>query len=154
MFRLAVALPGLIVGLSGCSKSEPAKAPEEKPVSANASADTDGMDEHLVRVHIPLKAAMPTTEEFDRFVALEDELDEAVQEAGVGALDGHEMGGNEYTIWLYGADGGKLAEVVKKALEKESLPPGSTLFVRHGGVEDESAMEQTIPLGKIMMRHR
>lgn len=105
-----------------------------------------GMDEHLVRVHIPIQSDMPTTEEFDRYVDLEDILGDAAVATGVGELDGNEVGGGEYTIWLYGKSAAPLAEVVKAELAKHSLPTGSFLFVRHGGVEDETAREERIHL--------
>lgn len=107
---------------------------------------SDGMDEHLVRVHIPILSDMPTTEEFDRYVELEDLLGDAAIAAGVGDLDGNEVGGGEYTIWLYGKSAGPLAEVVKAELAKHSLPAGSFIFVRHGGVGDETAKEERIPI--------
>lgn len=106
----------------------------------------DGMDQHLVRVHIPILSDMPTTEEFDRYVELEDILGEAAEAAEVGELDGNEVGGGEYTIWLYGQSAGPLAAVVKAELAKHSLPTGSFLFVRHGGVEDKMAREERINL--------
>lgn len=105
-----------------------------------------GMDEHLVRVHIPILSDMPTTEEFDRYVELEDILGDAAFAAGVGELDGNEVGGGEYTIWLYGKNAAPLAEVVKAELTKHSLPPGSFLFVRHVGTEDKLAREERINL--------
>lgn len=109
-------------------------------------SDSNGMSDHLVRLHIPLIDEMPVEAEFDRYTELEDALDEVVQGAGVGSLDGNEAGGNEYTIWFYGPDARHLSEVIKKALESKHLPPGCKLFVRFGGVNDKSAREETIDL--------
>ncbi len=105
------------------------------------ATEADGMSDHLVRVHIPF-----TDDTFDRCVEIEDLLGERVDAAGVGALDGSEVGGGEYTIWLYGPQAVPLAEVVKHALEEEDLPPGCKLFLRHGGVNDRPAKEETLPL--------
>lgn len=72
---------------------------------------------------------------------LEDILDEAAKKAGVGELDG-----NEYTIWLYGPNAAALADVVRKTALQQNLPPGCTLFLRHGGVNDPDAKEETLSL--------
>ena len=104
------------------------------------------MSDHLVRVHIPLAGEMTTPEEFHRYADLEDRLDAAAQAAKVGELDGNEVGGGEFTIWLYGKDGTRLAEVIKSALAKETLPRGCTIFVRHGGVNDPSARDEILKL--------
>jgi hypothetical protein len=108
--------------------------------------ESEGMDEHLVRLHIPLPNEMPNVEEFDRYSKLEDVLDSAAQKAGAGELDGNEVGGHEFTIWLYGSNGARLAEVIKLCLADIDLPEGSKLFVRHGGVEDHLAREEFIPI--------
>ena len=108
--------------------------------------ESEGMDEHLVRLHIPLTSDMPSLEEFDQYAKLEDVLDAAAQKAGAGELDGNEVGGHEFTIWLYGPNGARLAEVMKLCLTDINLPEGSRLFVRHGGVEDHSAREEFIPI--------
>jgi hypothetical protein len=82
----------------------------------------DGMDQQLVRLHIPVRGEMGDEEEFDRWVALEDVLDEAARTEGVGELDGNEVGGGEFTIWLYGPNASALAEVIK-ATALGSQPP-------------------------------
>lgn len=104
------------------------------------------MSEHLVRLHIPLAEAMTTGDEFDRYSDFEDRLDEAAKEAGVGYLDGNEVGGGEYTIWLYGASAQPLADIVRDMVAKENLPTGCTLFVRHGGTSQADALEETLSL--------
>ncbi|MEZ0327264.1 MAG: hypothetical protein ACAH95_15305 [Fimbriimonas sp.] len=100
--------------------------------------EPSGMEDHLVRVHLPM-----SEEKLDRCAELEDLLGERVNAAGVGQLDGNEIGGGEYTIWLYGPQAVPLAEVVRHALEDQDLPAGSTMFMRHGGVNDRTAKEET-----------
>jgi hypothetical protein len=142
LFAVASAITAAIVGCQHESAQRPNESSEKVPVEQQ----TTSMSEHLVRVHLPLGASMPTSDEFDRWSALEDILDNAARKAGVGYLDGNEVGGGEYTIWLYGRDGARLAEVVRDALGRHNLPPGCKLFVRYGGVDDSSAREETIPL--------
>lgn len=105
------------------------------------------MEEQLVRLHIPLKGDSAATDALSRYSKLEDDLDAAVKKAGVGELDGNEIGGGEFTIWLYGRDATKLAEVVKSALKGKALPKGCKLFLQHGGVNDSTAKEETIAVG-------
>jgi hypothetical protein len=100
------------------------------------------MEEQLVRLEIPLRA----NEEFGKYTKLEDVLDAAAKKAGVGELDGNEIGESEYTIWLYGRNATKLAKVVKSALKGRGLPKGCKLFLRHGGVNDSTSKEETILL--------
>lgn len=108
-----------------------------------AQPASGGMDEHLVRLHIPLDGDFGNPDQIERWNSLEDVLNEAAEASGTGSLDGNEIGGGEYTIWLYGKAGGPLADVVERAAREFVVPPGTTLFVRHGGVEDRSAREET-----------
>jgi len=116
----------------------------EQTQKAPVLAKQDSKDEQLVRLHIPLRGKTSTTEEFDQYSTLEDDLDAAATKAGVGQLDGNEIGEGEYTIWMYGHDATKLADVVKSALKGKALPKGCKLFLRHGGVNDPTSKEETI----------
>ena len=107
-------------------------------------AKPDPMEEQLVMLHIPLRGDSLTKEESGQYAKLEDDLDTAATKAGVGKLDGNEIGGGEYTIWMYGRNATKLAEVVKSSLKGRALPKGCTLFLRHGGVNDSRSKEETI----------
>jgi hypothetical protein len=62
---------------------------------------------------------------------------------GVGYCDGNEIGGEEFTIWMYGADAAPLAEFTKTVALDHNPPPGCSLFIRHGGVQDEDAREKS-----------
>jgi hypothetical protein len=101
------------------------------------------MDEHLVRLHIPIRGAMGDHEEFEKWTTLQEALDEAAQQAGVGYCDGNEIGGEEFTIWMYGPDADPLAELTKTTALDHNLPPGCSLFIRHGGLNDEGAREES-----------
>jgi len=138
-------LPWVVVALFcvSCSSTPEQKSPDQPP-KAPVVAKQDSMDEQLVRLHIPLKGTAATKEELDQYAKLEGELDAAVTKTSAGQLDGNEIGEGEYTIWLYGRDATKLAEVVKSALKGRTLPKGCKLFLRHGGVKDATAKEETI----------
>jgi hypothetical protein len=109
--------------------------------------EVNSADEHLVQVRIPLHGGeMGDSEEFEDFTAIEDLLGEKADRAGVGYLDGNEVGGNEFTIWLYGPQAMPLAEVVRNALSDQKLPAGTTIYLRYGGMDDEDAREEVWPV--------
>ncbi len=110
-------------------------------------AKQDPVEQQLVRLHIPLSGALPTKKESDQYAKLEDDLNVAAKKAGVGKLDGNEVGDREYTIWMYGRDATKLAEVVKSVVKGRALPKGCKLFLQHGGVDDSTTKHETIALG-------
>jgi len=130
---------------ASCSSSNEQRSPEPAQ-KAPVAAKQDPMDEQLVRLHIPLKGDSITKEESSQYAKLEDVLGAAAAKAGVGTLDGNEIGGREYTIWLYGRDATKLAEVVKSALKGRDLPKGCTLYLRHAGVNSSTSKDETIPV--------
>jgi hypothetical protein len=103
------------------------------------------MDEHSVRLQIPLPGEMPTPQEFERYAKLEDVLDAVAQREGVGELDGNDFGKHEYAIWFCGADGSRLAGVIKEVLGPVDLPTGSTLYIRYGAL-DSPAKVEIIPI--------
>ena len=101
------------------------------------------MDEHLVRLHIPIRGEMGDDEEFEKWSNLQTTLDAAARSAGVGYLDGNEVGGEVFTIWMYGREAAPLAEVVKSTALDHNLPLGCFIFIRHGGTGDSSAKEES-----------
>jgi hypothetical protein len=103
------------------------------------------LEEHIVRLQIPLPGEMPTPQEFERYSKLEDLLDAAAQKEGVGELDGNDFGGHEYAIWFYASNGARLAGVLKDALAPVELPTGSKLHIRYGGI-DSPAKVEIIPI--------
>jgi hypothetical protein len=100
------------------------------------------MSDQLVRVHLPFR----DERDFDKWAEIENYLEEVVEQERVGMLDGNEIGQGEYTIWLYGPDADRVAEVVKNALAPKSLPPECYMYLRKGSVDDESAEESTVRL--------
>jgi len=134
----------LIAMLCASCSPNPEQKPVEPPQKAPVAAKQDPMDEQLVRLDIPLGSASDAKKLFDEYSKLEDELDAAAKKAGVGSLDGNEIGGGSYAIYLYGRDSTKLADVVKSTLKGRALPKGCKLVLRHGGVNDKTAKEETI----------
>jgi len=99
----------------------------------------------LVRIDIPLaEGAFGLAAERDRWFGLEDDLEEALEGSPLGELDGNEIGEGSYSIYLYAKNAVELADFVRTRLP--AMPPGTTMFLRHGDVEDKNAREETIAL--------
>ncbi|MFZ4572923.1 MAG: hypothetical protein ACOYN0_00915 [Phycisphaerales bacterium] len=91
-----------------------------------------GSEEHAVIVRVTLEGEMPTDEELERFVAIQERLAEAINAAGSGEFDGDEWGEGVCTIYMYGPDADALWESVMKVLEREPFRAGSTARKRYG----------------------
>lgn len=89
--------------------------------------------EHAVLLHFRLESTWPSTQEVDRYHALEERLEEAVKDARAGELDGDEFGEGECVVFLYGPDAEALWKAVMPVLEKEPFPKGSFAIKRFGG---------------------
>lgn len=114
----------------------------KKPIPAPAAANENNQ---LVRIEIPLlDGGFGSNEERDRLFELEDELADLLANSGQGELDGNEIGGGEYSIWLYGPSAQRLFDLIRPQLPP--MPQGTKVFLRHGDVDDESAREETIEL--------
>lgn len=114
----------------------------KKPAPAPAAAKKNNQ---LVRIEIPLLGGdFGSEEERERLLELDDELQELLDGSPYGLWDGHEIGGGEYSIWLYGPSAQRLFDFIRPQLPP--LPPGTKAFLRHGDVEDDSAREETIEL--------
>lgn len=65
---------------------------------------------------------------------LEDQLIAALEEAGAGEYDGHEVAvdGGDGTLYMYGPDADSLFAVVRPILERSALMRGARVRVRYG----------------------
>jgi hypothetical protein len=108
----------------------------------NVISDKDNaVTEHAVTVHLPSPA------EGDELALdqIEDPLIEAIDAAGVGEFDGHEVGPDEAVVYMYGPDADKLAAAIHPVLKSLPLPPGSYLIKRYG---DVGAREERVNLAQ------
>ena len=86
-----------------------------------------------VIVHVPLSdGANGTREEFDHLVALEEKMEEAILEAGVGEFDGNEFGQGDFTYFMYGIDADRVFAVVEPILRSDSLTKKGHAIMRYG----------------------
>lgn len=68
---------------------------------------------------------------------LEDELRAVIEAARIGELDGHEFGGGECVIFMYGRNAEAIWEVIAPTLEKKPFRKGSFAIKRFGGPESD-----------------
>jgi hypothetical protein len=100
---------------------------------------------HLVQVCIPLASGPFGDEsERERVLEIEGDLRDALAKQPIGEVDGHDFGAGTFLIWLYGRSASELAEFVRANLPE--VPPGTTMLLRHGDVEDRNAREETIAI--------
>lgn len=81
-----------------------------------------------------------TRAEFRRF---ERTLDSALESAGAGEVDGHEIGNAEGVIWMYGPDADQLFAAIEPMLAQCPLPVKHALL-RHGDVDDPATTRRRI----------
>jgi len=112
---------------------------EEPPVSVAAAKSSEGSKnkrkrrdvEHEVEIHLADAPGGPLSLKFDQF---EEQLIDAVSQAGVGEWSGHEFGleGSDARIYLTGKDADRLADVVLPIARQADFPKGSFVVKRYG----------------------
>lgn len=81
--------------------------------------------------------------------SLEDKLREAIQTAGAGEYDGHEIAvdGSDGSLYMYGPDADGLFEVVQPMLEGTHFLKGAHVTMRYGPPR-EGVAERHVRLGE------
>jgi hypothetical protein len=78
--------------------------------------------EQALVIKLKLQTQLGSPQERTRIFDLEDRLQQAIEELGVGEFDGDEFGDAECSLYLYGSDANRLFEgVVKKISNRELL---------------------------------
>ncbi|MEU8308594.1 hypothetical protein AB0C84_34040 [Actinomadura sp. NPDC048955] len=77
--------------------------------------------------------------------ALAHHLEEALDAAGDGEVDGHELGQSTAQIYLYGPDAGMLLQAIRPVLRTASLRPNEAVL-RFGDVDDEGCRVEVVSL--------
>ena len=80
---------------------------------------------------------------------LEEKLSDAVEEAGVGSVDGDDasVDGRDAYIYLYGPDARAIFEVIEPVLTETDFALGAEAQIRYGAVDDEDAEEDIVIIG-------
>jgi hypothetical protein len=79
---------------------------------------------------------------------LEDKLEAAINDAGVGEYDGNEIAvdGSDGTLFMYGPNADSILEVIRPILESTSFTKDAQVILRYGPPED-GVTERAIRLG-------
>jgi hypothetical protein len=103
--------------------------------------------QHAVIIHFPLSDdEFGSDPEFDTMVMLSDDLQAAIEAAGVGEFDGNELGGGECKLYMYGPDADRLFAAISPVLAKSAMVRGGYAVKRYGDAGDPLAQESKLPL--------
>ena len=106
--------------------------------------------EQAVIVHLPLKGgAFGSADELARMRALEEEIADAVEGNFVGEFDGNEVGGNEFTLFMYSRDADRLFLTIEPILKSSPAAEGGRATIRYGGVDEPSVREREVTWGAV-----
>lgn len=80
------------------------------------------------------------SESLDDLIAVEDQLEDAIEAAGVGELDGHEVAVDlsDGSLYMYGPDAEALFAVVRPILAGAACLRDTHVTLRFGPPEDET----------------
>ncbi len=103
------------------------------------------MSTHCVMLTIPLSDdEFGTDEETDALHALGDELEAAIEEAGLGEYDGNEIGGGEYIHFIYGDNADDMLACIKPIIEQSDYAGQVKVTLRYGDEDDAREVELTL----------
>lgn len=97
--------------------------------------------EHAVIIHFAYGST-----DLDALFALEDQLEDVLDETGVGELDGNEVAvdGSDGRLYLYGPDADQLFAAIQATLSAATFMRGAKVQLRYGPPEegvDEKVVE-------------
>jgi hypothetical protein len=131
---------GAAAALAGCGSNGPEAGSGAATTTSEATVTTP---EQAVLVHLK-------NTDIHGVFAIEDSLEPAVSEAGVGEYDGNEVAvdGSEAVLYAYGPDADALWNVMRPIVESANPPEGSYVIKRYGEASDPAAKEVRVELGR------
>jgi hypothetical protein len=69
--------------------------------------------------------------ERQRFLDLEDQITAAVEQAGIGSVDGHGFGDGTAELFMYGPDAEALFSAIEDLVRTFAPPPGSSALLQY-----------------------
>ena len=103
---------------------------------APAPAETGDQD-HLLLIHLALSdGQFGTEQERELLFELESRIEHAIESAGAGELDGNEVGGGEFAIYVYGPDADRMFALAEPVLQAFGPRTGSWAKKRYGPPAD------------------
>ena len=89
------------------------------------------------------------SDELGPIFALEDDVAAAIEDAGAGEYDGHELAlldEHDAFLFMYGPNADALYQAVRPVIEASPLLRGGEATLRYGAADDERAAERRISL--------
>lgn len=86
-------------------------------------------------------------DERQRVLLLEDQIIEAVDRAGVGAVDGHGFGDGVAELFVYGPDAEALFTAVESLVRAFNPATGSNVLLMYSSSSDDDAQSRSVALG-------
>ena len=87
----------------------------------------------------------------DAFFALQEEIAQAIEPAGLGEVDGNEiaMDRSEGSLYAYGADAKAMLTAALPVICRSPLTTGGRALLRYGAVDDDAATEETFAIADL-----
>lgn len=124
-------------------RADKGQAPPSSPTSQEAAPEP----QNALIVHLRLTGGkFGTASEVADCQALEDQLEKEIARAGVGEMDGNEIGEGECTLFMYGPDADRLFSAIERSLRASPLARGAWATKRYGSAEDPRAREVRVDL--------
>ena len=101
-------------------------------VDHGAGTLVQSKEEHAVLVHLKLTSSGPDEAEVMWGQELEELLEKVVRQAGVGLVDGNEIGEGEFVIYIYGSDASRIVAALTPQLSSAAWPGGGYVQKRLG----------------------
>jgi hypothetical protein len=115
--------------------------------TSQSPAKCDTPPEHAVTLHLPLsKAGFGAKDEALVCQQIEDDLEDEIDRAGAGEMDGNEIGDGECTLFMYGPDADKLFAAIASRARSSRLGRRAWAIKRYGSVDDPNAREVRVDL--------
>jgi hypothetical protein len=103
--------------------------------------------EHAVILHLPLSAkGFGAKDEVVVCQQIEEDLEQEIDRAGAGEMDGNEIGDGECTLFMYGPDADKLFAAIASRARSSRLGKRAWATKRYGSVDDPNARETRVHL--------
>ncbi len=123
----------------------PSRVTPQHPVPLDGRRRDPPDPQHAVIVHLSLSAPdFGTQGDLEAVHALEDALTEAVSVAGVGELDGHEIGMGTCELFLYGKNADAIVRVIAPIIRESPIGLGAWALKRYGSADDPYALSTRI----------
>jgi hypothetical protein len=90
----------------------------------------------------------------DALLALQGQLAQAIERAGLGEVDGHEIAldDSEGSLYTYGPDAKAMLKAALPVLCPSVLAPGGTIKMRYGAATGASVIEEVFLLADLCAR--